>query len=175
MDEAAVLEKIRQGQSEAFKDLVEKYNEQALRVAFRYLHNWEEAADCVQESFLRAFENLHTKHRHKKFSSWFFQILVNCCLDELRSAHKRLNVFFEDNESVLSQEGFEERANSRLTAQQLLAKMPPEMRSLLILHDLEGFSFRELAEILDRSEAAVRGLLFRARKKLAKIYRELEK
>jgi len=112
---------------------------------------------------------------NKKFSSWFFQILVNCCLDELRSARKRLNIFLDDGETHLFQEGFEERANSRLTAQQLLAKMSPEMRGLLILHDLEGFSFRELAEILGRSEAAVRGLLFRARKKLAKIYRELEK
>ena len=175
MDEAAVLEKIKQGQTEAFKELVEKYNEQALRLAFRYLHNWEEAADCVQESFLRVFENLHRRHVNKKFSSWFFQILVNCCVDELRSARNRCTIFLDDGETHLFQEGFEGQVNSRLTAQQLLAKMPPEMRSLLILHDLEGFSFRDLAEILGRSESAVRGLLFRARQKLAKIYRELEK
>ena len=174
MSETSLLEQIQNGEIQAFEALVEKYREQALRVAFRYLRNWEEAADCVQESFLKAFENLNSKPAPRDFSAWFFRILVNACLDELRSARKRLNVAFE-NQNEPNQQSFENSVHEKLTAERLLATLPPDMRSLVILHDLEGFSFAELARLLGRSESAVRGLLFRARKKLAQKFAELQK
>ncbi len=174
MNDSPVLEKAQNSETQSFQTLVEKYREQALRVAFRYLRNWEEAADCVQESFLKAFEKRLSKLPPQNFSAWFFRILVNCCLDELRSARKRRGVRLEDGNEP-NEKGFEDSVNEKLTAEKLLASLPLQLRSLIILHDIEGFSFEELANILGRSESAVRGMLFRARKKLANNFSELQK
>ena len=174
MDEAVLLEKIRQNANQALRTFVADRHEQALRVAFRYLRNWEAAADCVQDAFLKVAEQLGRKPPPQNFSAWFFRILVNRCLDELRSARRRQNTPLE-SQGELPVQGFEEGVHAKLTAQVLLAQLKPSLRSVLILHDLEGFSFGELAQILGRSESAVRGLLFRARKKLAKQFAELQK
>ncbi len=174
MDEIQIREKVGTDEKSTFESLVFRYREQALRVAFRYLRNWEEAADCVQEAFLKAFDGLNQNGFPQKFSSWFFRILVNQCLDNLRSARKRLEMPLEMRGEPQTG-GFEEQVNAHLTAQELLKGLSPKLRSLVILHDLEGFSFAELADMLGRSESAVRGLLFRARKKLAQLFAENEK
>ena len=162
----------------AFDLLVERYQERAYRIAWSILHDREEAKDCSQEAFIRLHESAASFAGQSRFSTWFYRILVNCCLDhqrrrrgwrrllawrEAESPHggesdpvERQPAPFSDPADAIE----EERRISRLWS--AVEGLAPQQRAAVLLQCREGLSTKEIAAILNLSEATVRVHLHRA-------------
>src|SRR5213594_1943617 len=88
-ESAAVLARARQGDSEAFRALVERHSRSVFRLAFRMTGNEQVAEDVVQESFLRAYKQLGRFESRANFGTWLYRIVANCSVDLMRSKHAR--------------------------------------------------------------------------------------
>ena len=162
----------------AFDLLVERYQERAYRIAWSVLRDREEARDCSQEAFLRLHESAGSFAGQSKFSTWFYRILVNCCLDQQRRRRgwRRL-VGWRDRRADAAEdpdpveqaaapfvdpiEGLDaERRMSRVWA--LVAELSPQQRAAVTLSCREGLATRDIAAVLNLSEATVRVHLHRA-------------
>lgn len=162
----------------AFELLVERYQERAYRIAWSVLRDREEARDCSQEAFLRLHESAGSFAGQAKFSTWFYRILVNCCLDQQRRRRSWRRLvgwrdrrdadheepdpveqapapFADPGESVDT-----ERRLSRVWA--LVDELSPQQRAAVTLSCREGLATKEIAVVLNLSEATVRVHLHRA-------------
>lgn len=167
----------------AFDLLVERYQERAYRIAWSILRDREEAKDCSQEAFLRLHESAGSFAGQSKFSTWFYRIVVNCCLDHQRR-HRRWRrllgwrdarddpdegdpverapaPFVDPVESVET-----DRRMSQLWSE--VEKLSPQQRAAVVLQCKEGLATKEIAVVLSLSEATVRVHLHRAMTTLRK-------
>jgi RNA polymerase sigma-70 factor, ECF subfamily len=177
IDEAALLERCRQGDVAAFEPLVEKYRERVWRLAYHHLRDSEEARDIAQEAFIRAWQALPSFRGQSAFYTWLFRIAMNVAMDRARQRASRgralgaERVPEEEWERVMVDQapGPEQtavRAEQRVRIRQALATLPERYRAIIMLSDLEGLSYREIAEVLDIPMGTVMSRLHHARKRL---------
>jgi len=159
----------------AFDLLVERYQERAYRIAWSVLRDREDARDCSQEAFIRLHESAGSFAGQSKFSTWFYRILVNCCLDHQRRRRgwRRLVGWRDqraDEPDPVEQapapfidpvDGMDsERRMTRVWA--LVDELSPQQRAAVTLSCREGLATKEIAAVLSVSEATVRVHLHRA-------------
>jgi RNA polymerase sigma-70 factor (ECF subfamily) len=173
IDEAKIIEECLSGNVESFGLLVKSYQDALLRTAYRFLRDWDDAKDAVQEAFIRAYRYLSTYRSDRRFSTWLYKILVNVCLDRLKSAdrrhHKNIGNTIEDKNSFDPLDRLAERE----LLHRALQKLSTKRRQAFILVHLEEFSCIEAAEIMGCSESTVRVTVMKARQQLRKAYLEL--
>jgi len=159
------------GSADAFGALVRMHMERAYIVAYRLLHNREDAQDLVQEAFVMAFENLRSFQPGRPFGPWFFRILVNRGLNLLESQRVRATRDYEI-ELIADSTSPERDAAEAELLRSLWAAMnepPPRQRVLVELVELEGFTPAEAAEHLSIAPATARWHLHTARQKLQEL------
>jgi RNA polymerase sigma-70 factor (ECF subfamily) len=172
-----------QGDTRAFEELVSHYHNKIYALAYRYMGNEEDAYDMAQEAFLKAFRSLHTFKGNSSFSTWLYRVTTNVCLDELRRRKRRIIPLSLD-EPLASQEGDEvekeiadsspgvdiiyEQKEFSQYIQQLLNEMKPEHKTAIVLRDVIGFSYEEIAEVMNCSMGTVKSRISRAREVLRK-------
>jgi RNA polymerase sigma-70 factor, ECF subfamily len=168
-----VIEKAMAGDTDAFRTIVEGHQAFAYAVAFRFVGNEDDAEDLVQEAFIKLWKNLTSYRREIKLSTWLYRILVNLCLDFLKSGtakRKRSNVdigrgqFVEDGTTPEKEFQHVELMHAVQVAAEGLT---PKQRAVFILRDLENFSVAEAMEILSMPAGNVKSNLFYARKKVS--------
>lgn len=166
------ISRCQSGDASAFKFLVEKYEGRSFWVAYHMVSHVEDAQDLVQEAFIRAFRAMPRFRLGHRFYTWFYQILMHLVIDFLRKRRKKGDLPVEAVESLEdSQDDPMEqllRTESSERVQELLEKLPARERAILILRDIEGFSAKEIAEIINTNHATVRWWLFLARKQFRK-------
>ena len=176
-DDHALVERCRQGDRAAFEPLVEKYRERVWRLAYNYLRDREEARDVAQEAFVRAWQALASFRGQSAFYTWLFRIVVNVATDRARQRAARGRAFGteavpeEDWERVLVDHQADPADVARRTEQRerirkALRTLPEHQRTIIMLSDLEGLSYREIAEVLDIPMGTVMSRLHNARKRL---------
>jgi RNA polymerase sigma factor, sigma-70 family len=161
----------------AFDLLVERYQERAYRIAWSVVRDREEAKDCAQEAFLRLHESAGTFAGQSKFSTWFYRILVNSCLDNRRRGRgwRRLLVWRDAADDERDEDPIErhpapmEDPGAHVDEERQLSQLwdavdglSPRQRAVVLLQCREGLATKEIAEVLDMSEATVRVHLHRA-------------
>jgi RNA polymerase sigma-70 factor, ECF subfamily len=161
----------------AFELLVERYQERAYRIAWSILRDREGAKDCSQEAFLRLHESAGSFAGQSRFSTWFYRILVNCCLDcqRRRRGWRRLVGWRDrgddpDGPDPVEQAAapFSDPADALDTEQRmsrvwaLVNELSPQQRAAVTLSVREGLATRDIAAVLSVSEATVRVHLHRA-------------
>lgn len=178
--ERELIRKCRAGDPRFYEPLVRAYEPPGLRLAVAMLGNTEDAQDALQEAFVKAYDTLGRFDLRKPFGPWFFQILRNQCRDMLRSrkAKFRLEALDERLESrPADPEKGPERARQRNAARQLLwrglERIGDEHREILVLKELQGFRYSEIAQILEIPEGTVASRLFHARHALQTALRDL--
>jgi RNA polymerase sigma-70 factor (ECF subfamily) len=162
----------------AFDLLVERYQERAYRIAWSIVRDREDARDCSQEAFIRLHESAGSFAGQSKFSTWFYRIVVNCCLDHQRRRRgwRRLVGWRDRRDDAADEpdpveqapapvsdpvEGLDaERRMSRVWA--LVEELSPQQRAAVTLSCREGLATKDIAAILSLSEATVRVHLHRA-------------
>ncbi|MGW1681784.1 RNA polymerase sigma factor [Saccharopolyspora sp. NPDC002376] len=158
--------KARGGDLEAFEVLLRRHQGRIYRIALRMLGNHQDAEDVVQEVFIQLWTALAAFAGTSAFTTWLYRIVVNRCLNHRRSRNP--GVFSLDTECPTPvAAGAEDVAMARERVRAVYAAIDdlvPQQRSVLVLCQLEGLSYRETAVVLGISEAAVRSRLSRARR-----------
>ena len=177
-EELAVIQRVLGGDVNAFEALLTAYEKNVYNLALRMTANPEDAADMTQEAFIKAYNSLDSFRGDSKFSVWLYRIVSNVCLDFLRRRSRRgtvsLSLEDEDGEDVQldipddsqSPEALLERRMTREAVQRGLDALPEDARQILLLREIQGLSYEEIAEALQLEAGTVKSRIFRARKKL---------
>jgi RNA polymerase sigma-70 factor, ECF subfamily len=176
IEAGAVLARARQGDSDAFRVLVERHSRSVFRLAFRMTGNEQDAEDVVQESFLRAFRQLGRFESRANFGTWLYRIVANCSVDLMRSKQARHDQVRGDSldEMVVElpavdapgPERMAQSAEIERRVQSALEALSPLERAAFTLRHYEGRSIDEISAALNLGTSAAKHSVFRAVKKL---------
>lgn len=175
MDEDELIAHAVAGDGEAFNELLRRYQGMAYSVAYRMLGNAEDAADATQDAFLSAYRALK-RFRHGSFRSWLMRIVTNACYDGLRRTRRHPVASLDSGENVdghecladpgESPEETVERQDQSRQVQRALSALPPKQRVVVVLSDLQGLGYAEIARALRVPVGTVRSRLSRGRRAL---------
>ena len=185
IDEESLIASAQRGNLDAFNELVLAYQDQVYNLAYRIMGDPASASDATQEAFISAYQNIKS-FRGKypsSFKSWLMRIVSNACYDELRRRKRRPATSIEDfeideeaNPALVSEmEGPEEYAEREAMARAIetgIQTLPPNQRVTLVLADVQGFSYEEIAEATDAPLGTVKSRLARGRAKLRDYLRD---
>lgn len=170
-DAPRFLDRLRAGDAPAFEELVMTYQHRVFGVALRMLGNRTEAEDVAQEAFVRAHRALGAFRGDAKLSTWLYAITSRLCLNRLASGERRMARQGEDALLRLSDAG--PRPDAALERRELetalgraIAELPEDRRIVVVLRDIEGLSYEEIAQVLELELGTVRSRLHRARAEL---------
>jgi RNA polymerase sigma-70 factor (ECF subfamily) len=180
-----VIESCKAGDKGAFSELVLCYQKRVFNIAYRMLGNMEEAKDLAQEVFLTVFESIKDLREDAKFEPWLTQITINRCRNHWKYLKRRQYfnsdslddpIETEDGEMTKSvyhpfdnPETLCEKKMIQQFVQKGLLKLKEEQRELIVLRDLQGFSYGEIGELFFIPEGTIKSKLHRARMDLKKI------
>lgn len=177
--EREIVNRVISGDTEAFEALVLEHQNKVYSLALRMVGNEEDARDMAQEAFIRAYGSLAGFRGDSKFSVWLYRLTSNICIDFLRSRGKKRTVSMtwagDDGEDAgeleipdetWSPESQLERSLTRESVRRGLESLSPQYREILLLREINGLSYAEIAGALSLEEGTVKSRIFRARKKL---------
>ena len=170
-DDLLLVAASKNGDQEAFAQLVQRYQRLVFNLVYRMLQQYEEATEITQETFLAAWQGLPSFRGDARFPTWLYRIAYNCSLKQLeqRKRDRALQVALEA-EKALENADDEQRENAELEArdreilvQEHLSHLPAKYRIVLILRHLQDMTYEEMAEILTMPIGTIKTHLFRAR------------
>lgn len=175
-EEYQAVELAQNGDLGAFNQLVVTYQRLAFSVAYRMLQDEDAASDAVQDSFIKAYRALHT-FRGGIFKSWLLRIVVNTCYDVLRARHRYAADSLDDEpgedeyapqfvDGSESPHDFVERMEVSELIEHGIRSLPPDQRLALVLCDVHGYAYEEIAEITGANMGTVKSRISRARSRL---------
>ncbi len=179
-DERKLVDAARRGDADAFQKLVLKHQRKAYAVALGMVHDTDEARDICQDAFLKAHRNLAGFEGDAQFFTWLYRIIANLCIDHLR---KRRGERMEFDETVATGDAADDSGiaprrlgfdpGRALADKELrkhlhaaLDKLSPAHRSVLIMREVDGLSYKEMADMMNCSIGTIMSRLFHARKKM---------
>lgn len=181
-DELWLIEQSRSGNVDAFEELIKDYKKSAYNIALRYLRNVEDAEDASQEALIKVYKNIHNFNMQSTFKVWLYRIVVNTCIDFKRKKNISAVSIDETLDLGGSNEVHREIADDSSNPDYLVEKnfnnklvndavnkLDDDYKTIIILRDIQGFSYTEIAEILKCNMGTVKSRLNRARKSLKDI------
>lgn len=186
-DDLTLVKRVRSGDQRAFKLLVERYQRKVYAVALGMLKDKEESMDVSQEAFVKVYKYLDHFKGDSSFYTWLYRITVNICIDVIRKRGSGEMVEYDETQAVDLSEARIGALGSRLGTnpqksalrrelaekiQEALATVPEKHRAILLLREIEGMSYEDLARTLDIPKGTVMSRLFHARAKVQKILSE---
>lgn len=189
-DDLTLVQRVRSGDQRAFKLLVERYQRKVYSVALGMLRDREEAMDVAQEAFVKVYKYLDHFKGDSSFYSWLYRITSNICIDVIRKRRgggRGESVEFDENMTVDSPDAYVGALGSKLGTnpqkgalrrelaekiQEALEQVPEKHRAILLLREIEGMSYEDLARTLEIPKGTVMSRLFHARLKVQKILSE---
>lgn len=171
-----LIARFQQGDEYAFDQIVRRYKDPLLNFIYRFVGDSIEAEDIVQDTFYRVYKNKHYYKEVAKFSTWIYTIASNLSKTELRRRRRRK--FFSIHNDSSTEKDYElpddsknpeAKVNSRVTEkiiQKAISKLPPKFRQVILLRDVQEFSYEEIASILKVPLGTVKSRVNRARLRL---------
>ena len=171
-DDAMLVEACLRGDRHAFDELVDRYEGPLFSAAYRITGSVEDAMDATQNAFVNAYEKLHTFDPRYRFFSWIYRIVVNQSLNLV--GRRRDQTAFAEDPPAAEPNPSEvlESTETRGQLKRALLELEAHYRTVIVLKHLEGFSYREIGELLEIPEKTVKSRLFTARRKLRLILTE---
>ena len=179
--ESERIARARQGDEAAFAALVEEHQSRVYNLALRMTGNPEDAADLAQEAFVNAWRGLPRFQGESSFATWLYRLTTNVCIDFLRREKRRgalsMTISLDGDEEERQAEVPDHRYDPHREAERRelreairggLAQMSEEHRQVLVLRELDGFSYAEIAGLLKLEEGTVKSRIARARLALRK-------
>ena len=184
-EEAKIIRAVVDGNTNAFEDLVLEYQKQVYHITLKMTGNEEDAFDLSQETFLKAFRALPSFRGEAGFGSWLYRMASNLCIDFLRKRKRQgsgqIISLDEEEEDRRPRElpdlRYEpqsslEKKEMRQKVQEGLQRLPHEQRLILVMRDVEGFSYQEISDALKIELGTVKSRIYRARAHLARLLTE---
>jgi RNA polymerase sigma-70 factor (ECF subfamily) len=167
-----LIDKIKQGDLNSFEQLVARYEAKVFTIAYRYTGNHHDAGDLAQEAFIRVYRAIGSFRGESSFLTWLYRVVTNVCKDEMRRRSRENTVSIDEMtewgkqpvpriktgplETVLHKEWQEE-------IQQVLNSLSYEHRTVIVMRDIQGYTYEEIAFFLECSLGTVKSRLSRAR------------
>jgi len=180
-EDAALVARAKRGDRDAFRALVERHERKAYAVALGMVKQPDDARDIVQEAFLKVWRSLGAFEGQSAFYTWLYRIVANLCIDHLRKGKAQVEyddtrVHEEDqvagDENILPQtaglhpgRALESKELGE-ALERALETLSPNHRAVLLMREVEGLSYREMAQSMGVSEGTIMSRLFHARKKM---------
>jgi len=181
--DAEVIDRARKGDHDAFRVLVERYQERAYRLARRVVGDEEVARDVVQDGFLKVYRSLDRFEGRSSFYTWLYRVVMNLCLDAKRRDRRDRHVEWEEGSPLVVDPGAAdaasdvyrelsnpagslERAELRGFVSEAIEQLPDDARQTLLLREVEGLSYSEIAECLGVPKGTVMSRLHHARRRV---------
>lgn len=178
-----LVQRVQAGDTAAFRALFDKYHRRAFAVAMGVVKNQDDALDAVQEAFVKVHKNIHKFQGSSSFYTWLYRIVMNVSIDHVRRTSRRKSLDFDERalheESEVAGDGAlvpsVTDANPGKAAlrrelggaiQAALQELPEHHRAVIVLREIEGMSYEEMAEALEVPKGTVMSRLFHARKKM---------
>ncbi len=158
MDETAVIALVRDGNTDAFGEIIEHYQMPIVRYLYKLTGDQSLAQDLAQDTFFQAYRSILKTNSHLSFKAWLYRIASN----NARQYHRRKCVLsfipFSDfrKQDFQSEEVFSDCVEEKMVIEEALLKVPYNQRICMVLHFVEGFKYKEIAQVIDTSEEAVR-------------------
>lgn len=177
------------GDASAFGFLVERYQNKAYAISVKIVQNHDDALDCVQDSFIKAFRSLSTFNFQSSFNTWLYRIVTNTSLDLLRKNKKyQSNIPIEkplsgdDDDDYFIQiedrkadvENIAISNQTVIAVREAISQLSEDLKKVILLFEIEQFSLIEVSKILNIPVGTVKSRLFRAREKLAILLKDKE-
>ncbi len=172
----------QQGDTDAFEILVERHQKKMLNITYRVLGDYDDACDVTQEAFIAAYKAIKKFKGEAKFSTWLYRIVINYAKNHLKkrkSIETREGVSIDDSEKIkgkeilFSSEAMGENPGTRMEkkeregqVQKCISTLDEEFKEVLVLRDIQGFSYEEICAILKIPDGTVKSRLSRARSTL---------
>lgn len=175
MEDKEIISRCLSGEIEAFELLVNKYQAKILTMSWSILQNKEEARDITQEAFSQAYFNLSHFDMTKSFKTWLYSIAYKRCLDRKRKEKlwaKYFKKIVKEERLSSDEKNKERRIEDSEIFSPLLSKLNEKERTAISLKMSEGFSAKEIAQIVNCAESTARVYLFNAKRKLKKMLEE---
>ncbi|ACY17420.1 RNA polymerase sigma factor [Haliangium ochraceum] len=182
-DERELVDRARDGDTEAFRALYQRYHRRVYALAYGVVQNKEDAMDVVQEGFIKAHRYLDRFEGNSSFYTWLYRIVMNLSIDHIRK-HKRVrHVDFNDaishgQDDAASEDSLLPRVLGQNPGKSLvrkeireqisaaLAKLSDKHRAVLVMRELEGMSYEEMAQAMECSKGTIMSRLFHARRNM---------
>jgi RNA polymerase sigma factor (sigma-70 family) len=180
LNEGTLIEKLKLGNEEAFKTIVETWQKMVYNTAIGIVQNAEDAEDITQEVFVQVYQSVSSFKGDSKFSTWLYRIAITKSLDhERRKKRKKRfafvkSLFGEESEVVFHPPDFHhpgvvlDKKEEAATLFHVISKLPGNQRIAFTLHKLEGLSYQEVGEVMKTSLSSVESLMHRAKNNLRK-------
>lgn len=160
------IHRAKHGDREAFADLVKQFKGQVYRFAVGMVSDRMDAEDVSQEAFVKAFYSLSSLENEYAFSSWLIRIVSNLCKDRLKKRGKE-NWVREEVHETIEDMGVSD-PNEKLSIEEAMARLTVDHREVVLLHDVQGYHYEEIAEMVNVPLGTVKSRLFAARLALRK-------
>lgn len=175
-DDFSLINRFIDGEEDIFDELVHRHKEKVRNIVYLTLNERDSADDIAQDVFITVYRSLKNFRFESLFTTWLYRITVNQCKDHLRrKTVRRIIIPFKDNQEDPGYEISPENSNTSEIVRSAISKLPDKMRIPLVLKDIEGFSYQEIAETMQCEIGTVKSRIFRAREGLKKILQPLEK
>lgn len=180
-NEIKLIKKCKRGNIDAFEELIENYEKTVFNIALKMVKNPDDAMDVSQEALIKVYKSISSFNFQSAFSTWLYKVVVNTCLDFLRK--KKSNTYSidvpietEDGEikreikdNINSPETLLDKQLTKELIHNSINKLDDIHKTVIILRDIQGFTYEEIAQILDCSLGTVKSRISRARKNLKDI------
>ncbi len=167
--ELELVRRSQKGDTEAFAELVRKYQQIVFNISYRFMRDTNLAEDMAQESFLKAFKHIKGFRGDCAFSTWLYRVTCSVCLTELNKRKKRAEVELQPNTPVGSIETKVSEYEIAEKIRKCVTYLSDRYATVLTLYYLNGIPYEEIAEIMDIPVGTLKTWMFRARKQLRKI------
>jgi len=178
-----LVQKIKNGDIDAFDQLVQRYEGKIYSVAYRFMGNHADAGDLAQDTFIRMYQALPSFRGDSSFATWLYRVAANACRDELRKRQRRRSVSMDEMieaspanmpaaASDYSPEETAQRHETQRQVQECLNQLSNDHRLILVMREIQGLSYEEIASVLDCSLGTVKSRISRARNALKEKIKE---
>ncbi len=187
LDDRQLVEEARKGSQPAFRTLVERHQRKVYAMALSMLRDPDAARDVVQDAFIKVYQHLGDFQGASGFYTWLYRIAMNLCIDRTRRAKRFAQVEFDDA-AAAEDPGLSDVSPYRLgfdpaqalkdkeirgRVQKALEALSPNHRAVIVMREVDGLSYKEIAEAMECSEGTIMSRLFHARKKMQEMLRGL--
>jgi len=182
-----LVKRAQDGDRNALSELVYRYERKTYNLAYRLMGNHADASDAAQEALVRVCLRLHNFRGDSAFSTWLFRVVTNTCLDELRRRGRLRHASLDDvlplEEGAVQRQAPDEadspvehaeRQEVQAAVQRAIKRLPDEYRVVVVMRDIQGLSYHEIAALLGTTLGTIKSRLHRARQALRAILRSTE-
>ncbi|MDX9710895.1 MAG: sigma-70 family RNA polymerase sigma factor [Ignavibacteriaceae bacterium] len=175
-DDFSLIKNFIDGDESAFSELVKRHKEKIRNIIYLTLSNTDAIDDITQEVFITVFRNLKSFRFESQFTTWLYRITINKCKDHLRKTKiRKIFLPLKDDEEYNILGSINENTDIKQIVRNAITSLPDKLRIPIVLKDMEGFSYQEIADTMNCEIGTIKSRIFRGRETLKNILKPIEK